>query len=111
VVAAVLTRPKHEHDAILRNPRRTVLAPKDDIVLAPAQEQGLSVLAKHLLRRLLALERNCLETAHIFCGTELAQLAAHEENRVRSGCVRTLVSLGQTQQTLREAAGEIHPLS
>lgn len=109
VVSALLNTPKHEHEAILRDPRRTVLAPEEDLVLSPAEELGLSHQPRHLLRRLLALERSCLEVTHVFSSTELGQFETFEEQRVRKGCARTLVSLGQAQDALREAAGEEKP--
>ncbi len=109
VVAALLSKPKHEHQAILRDPRRAVLAPEEDLVLSPAEEQGLSHQPRHLLRRLLALERSCLEVTHLFSSTELGQFETFEEHRVRKGCARTLVSLGHAQDALREAAGDAKP--
>lgn len=105
VVAALLSRPKHEHEAILRSPREALLAPEDAIVVAPGEEQGLGLAAKALLRRLLALERAGLEVALRLSGTEMGQLTADEEKRLRTRCARTLQSLGQTQKALREAAG------
>ena len=106
VVAALLISPKWEHETILRDPRGTVLRPKDDIFISPADEQGLCLQAKQLLRRLIALEQTCLEMALLFSSTELGQFEAHEEQRVRSGCARALVSLGHTQEALREACGQ-----
>ena len=109
VVAALLSKPRHEHEAILRDPRRAVLAPEEDPVLSPAEEQGLSFQPRHLLRRLLALERSCLGVTHLFSGTELGQFETVEEQRVRKGCARTLVSLGRAQDALRAAAGDSKP--
>ena len=105
VVAALLSRPKPEHEAILRSPREALLGPENDIVLAPAEAQGLSFQAKQLLRRLVALERNALEVALVLSGTEMGQFEVHEEQRLRGRCARALKSLGQTQEALREAAG------
>jgi len=109
VVAALLSKPRYEQEAILRDPRRTVLAPEEDVVLSPAEEQGLGLQPRHLLHRLLALESSCLEVTHLFSSTELGQFEAFEEQRVRQGCARTLVSLGHAQAALREAAGEEKP--
>lgn len=106
VVAALLARPKWEHEAILRNPRGALLRPEDEVLVAPGEEQGLCLAAKQLLRRLLALERNCLEVACLLGSTELGQFETHEEERLRARCARSLHSLGQAQQALREAAGE-----
>ena len=110
VVSALLNKPKHEHEAILRDPRATVLAPEEDILVSPADERGLSFQTRQLLRRLLALERNCLEVTFLFSGTELCQFETHEELRVRNGCTCALVSLDQAQEALREAAGDTKPL-
>jgi len=111
VVAALLSRPRWEQEAILRSPREALLAPEDDIVVAPGEEQGLCLAAKQLLRRLLALERNGLEVAHLFAGTELGQFETHEEEKLRTRCARTLKGLEQAQQALREAAGAFAPRS
>ncbi len=104
VVAALLNQPKHEHAAILRDPRATILAPDEDILVSPVDERGLCFQAKQLLRRLLTLERNCLEVTLLFSGAELCQFETHEELRVRNGSACALVSLGQAQEALREAA-------
>lgn len=111
VVAALLSRPKHEHEAILRSPREALLAPEDDIVVAPGEEQGLGLAAKALLRRLLALERAGLEVALRLSGTEMGQFEAYEEKGLRTRCARTLQSLVQAQEALREAAGAFAPRS
>ena len=109
VVSALLNTPKHEHAPILRDPRTTVLAPAEDILIAPADEQGLGFPAKQLLRRLLALERNCLEVTLLFSGTELGQFETHEEQRLRNGCACALVGLDKAKEALREAGGETQP--
>ena len=61
VVAALSSKPQREHEAILKDPRATVLRPDEEIFVAPAAEQGLSYPAKLLQRRLVGLERSCLE--------------------------------------------------
>lgn len=109
VVSALLNTPRHEHAPILRDPRLTVLAPEEDIQISPADEQGLGFQVKQLLRRLLALERNCLEVTLLFSGTELGQFETHEEQRMRNGCAKALVSLDQAQEALREAAEDTQP--
>lgn len=106
VVAALLTRPRWEHEAILRNPRGALSGTEDGVVVAPSEEQGLSLPAKELLRRLVALERNGLEVACLLSGTELRQFETHEEQKLRSRCARSLHSLDRAQQALREAAGD-----
>ncbi len=106
VVSALLNTPKHGHAPILRNPRMAVLAPDEDILIAPADEKGLGLQAKQLLRRLLVLERNCLEITFLFSSTELGQFETHEEQRVRNGCACALVNLDKAKEALREAAAE-----
>jgi ParB/RepB/Spo0J family partition protein len=104
VVCALLNQPRHEHAAILRDPRAALLAPEQEILLPPAEERGLCFQVRHLLRRLLTLERHCLDVALLFSSTELCQFETHEEQRVRNRCAGVLVSLGHAQKTLREAA-------
>jgi hypothetical protein len=60
-----------------------------------------------LLRRLLTLEKISRETAVLFSGTELGQFEDHEEQRVRSGCARALVGLGQAREALSLAAAPL----
>lgn len=111
VVAALMSRPKHEHEAILRSPREALLGAEGEILVAPGEEQGLSLQAKQLLRWLVALERNALEVACLLSGTEMGQFQSHEEEKLRSQCARGLVSLAQAQQALRETAGDLPSLS
>lgn len=111
VVAALLSRPRWEQEAILRSPREAVLAPQNDLIVAPGEEQGLGLAARALLRRLLALERNGLEVTCLLSDTPLGQFETHEEEKLRTRCARTLKDLEQAQQALREAAGAFAPRS
>ncbi len=104
VVSALLSKPQREHEAILRDPRATVLKPDDNIVVAPVAEQGLSYPAKQIQRRLAGLERSCLEVVRLLSGAELRQFTEHEEKRLRAGCARALVTVTQVQKTLAEQA-------
>jgi ParB/RepB/Spo0J family partition protein len=104
VVAALLIGSKQESEAILRDPRGTVLQPEDDILVPPCDGQGVSLQARMLLRRLLALEKTSMNVAALFSGTELGQFENHEEQRVRRGCARALVGLGQAREALSLAA-------
>jgi hypothetical protein len=101
VVAALSNKPQREHEAILKDPRATVLRPDEDIFVAPAAEQGLSYPAKLLQRRLIRLERSCLEVTCLLSSTELRSFAEHEEKRLRAGCARALITLNQTQHELQ----------
>jgi len=110
VVTALLSRPTWEHENILRDPCRVVLQPEDDIVISPLDEKGLGLQARQMQRRLLTMEKSCLEVALLFSGTELGQFEVDEEKRLRAGSSRALVSLGHAQKALSAAAGGIEPL-
>jgi len=49
----------------------------------------------------------CIEAACLFSCTELGQFEVSEEERLRAGCARALVSLGHAQKTLSETASGI----
>lgn len=102
VVAALSSKPQREHEAILKDPRATVLRPDEEVFVAPAAEQGLSYPAKLLQRRLVGLERSCLEVTCLLSSTELRSFTEHEEKRLRAGCARALITLNQTQNRLQD---------
>jgi ParB-like chromosome segregation protein Spo0J len=102
VVAALSSKPQREHEAILKDPRATVLRPDEEVFVAPAAEQGLSYPAKLLQRRLVGLERSCLEVTCLLSSTELRSFTEHEEKRLRAGCARALITLKQTQNELQD---------
>lgn len=102
VVAALSSKPQREHEAILKDPRATVLRPDEEVFVAPAAEQGLSYPAKLLQRRLVGLERSCLEVTCLLSSTELRSFTEHEEKRLRAGCTRALITLNQTQHELQD---------
>ena len=104
VVSALLSRPRWEHENILRDPGQVLMQPGEDILISPLDEKGLSLEARRMQRSLLTMERACLEVTFLFSSTEICQFEAHEEKRLRAGCARALVSLGDVQKTLREAA-------
>jgi len=95
VVAALSSKPQREHEAILKDPRATVLRPDEEVFVAPAAEQGLSYPAKLLQRRLVGLERSCLEVTCLLSSTELRSFTEREEKRLRAGCARALITLNQ----------------
>ena len=101
VVSALLSKPQREHEAILKDPRATVLRPDEEVFVAPAAEQGLSYPAKLLQRRLVGLERSCLEVTCLLSSTELRSFTEHEEKRLRAGCAMALITLNQTQIELQ----------
>jgi ParB-like chromosome segregation protein Spo0J len=102
VVAALSSKPQREHEAILKDPRATVLRPDEEIFVAPAAEQGLSYPAKLLQRRLVGLERSCLEVTCLLSSTELRSFTEHEEKRLRAGCAMALITLNQTRHELQD---------
>jgi ParB-like chromosome segregation protein Spo0J len=102
VVSALSSKPQREHEAILKDPRATVLRPAEDVFVAPAAEQGLSYPAKLLQRRLVGLERSCLEVTCLLSSTELRSFTEHEEKKLRAGCARALITLNQAQKELSE---------
>ena len=104
VVTALLSRPRWEHEDILRDPCWLVLQPTEDIVISPADEKGLGPEARQMQQKLLIMERACLEVALLFSGTPLGQFEVDEEQRLRARCAQTLVSLGHAQKALSEAA-------
>jgi len=108
VVTALLTRPTWEHENILRDPW-TVLQTQDDILISALDEKGLGLNAGQMQRKLLTMEKMCLDVALLFSSTELGQFETNEEKRLLSGCARALVSLGHAQKALHEVAGGIEP--
>ncbi len=102
VVSALLSKPQREHEAILKDPRATVLRPEEEIFVAPVAEQGLSYPAKQLQHRLIGLERSCLGATCLLSLTELRSFTEHEEKRLRAGCARALVTVDQVQKVLAE---------
>lgn len=104
VVNALVNEPHHNHEAILRDPRGSLLSPDQDACLAPAEGKGLSYEAKKVLRRLFALERNCLEVALLVSRTDPITFETDEEMRLRAACGRVLPSLARADLELRGMA-------
>jgi ParB/RepB/Spo0J family partition protein len=103
VVNALENEPRHNHEAILRDPRGSLLS-SENASLAPAEEKGVSFPLKKVLRRLVALERSCLEVALLVCGTDPIMYEQYEETRLRAACGRALPSLARVEQELRAMA-------
>jgi len=101
VIAALENSPRWEHDGILWNPRGVA----EEVMVDPRDQKGLSLNARRIQQRLVALERMCLAAAVEFSSTELGQFEADEERRLRAGCARALSSLAEAQKELRTAAG------
>ena len=103
VVDALHNEPSHNHEAILRDPRGSLLSP-DGACPTPAEEKGLSYEAKKVLRRLFVLERNCLEVALLVSRTDPITFETDEEMRLRAACGRVLPSLARADVELRGMA-------
>ena len=104
VVNALENEPRHKHEAILRDPRGSLLAPDPNAYSDPAEEKGLSFQMKKVLRRLFALERNCLEVALLISSTDPVMFERDEEVRLRVACGRVLPSLARVENELRGMA-------
>lgn len=103
VVNALEHEARWNHDAILRDPRGSLLS-AEEAAPAPAEEKGLSYQVRKVLRKLVALERSCLEVALIASGTAPMTYEKHEETRLRGACVRVLPSLARVEKELRAMA-------
>jgi ParB/RepB/Spo0J family partition protein len=103
VVNALEQEPRHNHEAILRDPRNW-LAPGQDAHPAPVVEKGLSLPLKKVLRRLATLERSCLEVAQLVSGIDPVMFEQHEETRLLVACGRVLPSLSRVDNELRGMA-------
>lgn len=103
VVNSLEHEPSHKHEAILRDPRAVLESP-DHACPPPAEEKGLSFPVKKVLRKLVALERSCLEVALLVSGTDPIMYERHEETRLRVACGRALPSLARVEQELRGMA-------
>lgn len=103
VVNALQSEPHWNHAAILRDPRGSLLS-AEEAAPAPAEEKGLSVPVKKVLRKLVALERSCLEVALLVSGTDPLAYEGHEQTRLRAACVRVLPSLARVDKELSALA-------
>jgi len=108
VVTALLTRPTWDHENILRDPCGTVLQ-AEGVLISPFEGKGLGLEARQMQRKLITMEKMCLDVALLFSCRSLGQFEVNEEERLRAGCARALVSLGRAQKALHEAAGGIEP--
>lgn len=104
VVKALQSEPQGKHEAILRDPRGSLLAPHQNACPDPAEEKGLSVEIKQVWRKLFALERNCQEVALLVSGIDPIMYERHEETRLRVACGRALPSLAHADNVLRGMA-------
>lgn len=103
VVSALEHEPRWNHDAILRDPRGVLLSP-EEASPDPAEEKGMSYQVKKVLRKLVTLERSCLEVSLIASSTDPMTYERHEEARLRAACVRVLPSLARVKKELRDMA-------
>lgn len=103
VVTALEHEPRWNHEAILRDPHGSLLSPEEAFP-APAEEKGMSFQVKKVLRKLVAMERSCLEVALLVSGTDPMTYEKHEETRLRGACVRVLPSLARVEKELSAMA-------
>ena len=99
VVNALEYEPMHNHAAILRDPRGSLLSPED-----PTEDKRLSFPVKKVLRKLVSLERGCIEVALLVSGTDPITYERHEEVCLRVACGRVLPSLSRVDEELRGMA-------
>jgi hypothetical protein len=64
----------------------------------------MSFQVKKVLRKLVAMERSCLEVALLVSGTDPMTYEKHEETRLRGACIRVLPSLARVEKELRVMA-------
>ena len=105
VANALENEPRHKHDAILRDPRGSLLSP-EEACPDPAEEKGVSFQVKKVLRRLCTLERRCLEVELLVSSTDPLTYEQHEQVRLRSACARVLPSLVRVEKELHGMAGK-----
>ena len=103
VVSALEHEPHWNHDAILREPRRALLSP-EEASPDPTEEKGMSFQVKKVLRKLVTLERSCMEVALVASSTDPMTYEKHEETRLRTACLRVLPSLARVEKELRDLA-------
>ena len=108
VVAALLTRPKKEHEGIFKNPRETVLSPVSSIKVSLSNEKGLSSQVKQMRHRLFGLEKICIEVKLLF-DTDFIFFEPHEDKMLRQDAARALPRLTSVYKMLHELTRNIKP--
>ena len=106
VVAALLTRPKNEHESIMKNPRETALKSEGDIKVSLPGEQGLCFQVKQMRRRLFGLEKICQEVTHLF-DTDFIFFKPYEDKVLRQDSARVIVSLAPVHELLRDLSRNV----
>jgi KorB domain len=104
VVTTLLTKTPQEHEAILSNPRATVVKPPAETLRRVPDDRGLALSAQRLVRGLRTLEQHCLEVAALLSGAQSVQHAEHELQSVNRGCAHALISLDHVRELLVQQA-------
>lgn len=99
IATALQTRPRHEHDGILRQPWE-LLRPDDQRDIP--NDPNLDPLVNELQRKLLNMERHCLAAAFAVSSTEFGQFSEKEELLLINCCKQAMTSLDQVQSELQK---------
>jgi len=102
ITAALLTRPQHDHAAILSHPWE-FLRPVDEVDVV--QDKNLDPIVKELQRKLLTMEKYCLSVACAIGSTILEQFTEKEELLLVTCCKQAITSLERVQGELQRAVG------
>ena len=103
VVTILLAKAPQEYEALLSNPRATILKPPETTRRVSDEPRGLA-LSQRLVRGLRTLEQHCLEVAALLTGAHSVQHAAHELQSVNRGCAHALISLDHVRELLVQQA-------
>jgi len=104
VVTVLLTKVPQEYEAILSNPRATIIKPQETPRCVPDEPHGLALSAQRLMRGLQTLEQHCLEVAVLLSGAQSIQHVPHELQSVKRGCAHALISLDHVRRLLVQQA-------
>jgi KorB domain len=100
VVTVLLTKAPQEYEAILSNPRATMVKPPETPRSVPVEPLGLALSAQRLVRGLRTLDQHCQEVAALLSGAQAIQHAAHELQSIKRGCAHALISLDHIRELL-----------
>lgn len=104
MVATLLTKAPQEYEAILSNPRATIVKPPETPRSVPVEPLGLALSAQRLVRGLQTLEQHCREVTALLRGAQSVQHAAHELQSVNRNCAHALISLDHVRELLVQHA-------
>lgn len=98
ITAALLTRPRHEHRAVLSHPWE-FLRPAEEVDVV--QDPSLDPLVKEMQRKLLTMEKYCLSTACAISSTIFEQFTEKEELLLVNCCKQALSSLDRVRNDIQ----------